>query len=332
MPNHAVKKERVQELDWIKGMLVVFMVVYHSLNYSPYPRMAFQLLAFLPPSFIFITGFLISNSYLSRYGADDTRLYLRLIVRGAKLILLFTVLNLVILSLGLQRNVVIADFADFVSHWRELYLVKEGRMASYYILVPIGYLLLLAPVLLKAYRISKRLLVALATLSALSAIVLEFRGELPYQWSMVSVGIIGMAFGLLPFSTVRAWGGKWGIIVPAYVIYRICSYTMGEPYWIQLFGVLATLMLLFCIAQALRQQAWTFQQCVVLGKYSLFGYIFQLAALQVIARLARPIGGVESVFVMVLVTLCATWAATRALEKLRSTASYFDLSYRIVFT
>jgi uncharacterized membrane protein len=44
------KKERVAALDWLKGALVIFMVIYHSLNYSgEYTSAAFRLMAFLPP-------------------------------------------------------------------------------------------------------------------------------------------------------------------------------------------------------------------------------------------------------------------------------------------
>ena len=55
-------------------MLVLFMVLYHWLNYfvTPFGDM-YKYLRFLTPSFIFITGFLISNVYLERYDIADRR-------------------------------------------------------------------------------------------------------------------------------------------------------------------------------------------------------------------------------------------------------------------
>ena len=41
--------------------LVVCMVLYHSLDYSTELYLAFKYMSFLPPSFILITGFLMSR-------------------------------------------------------------------------------------------------------------------------------------------------------------------------------------------------------------------------------------------------------------------------------
>src|SRR6184192_3526731 len=57
---------RNSALDFTKGMLVLLMVLYHWLNYFVASEGDFyRYLRFVTPSFIFITGFLISNVYLS---------------------------------------------------------------------------------------------------------------------------------------------------------------------------------------------------------------------------------------------------------------------------
>lgn len=56
-PNSA----RDEALDWMKCVLVVLMVIYHSLNYSSYSHVAFAYIAFLPVSFIFMAGFLLTS-------------------------------------------------------------------------------------------------------------------------------------------------------------------------------------------------------------------------------------------------------------------------------
>ena len=71
------------------------MVLYHWMNYFIGPQWAYyKYLQFLTPSFIFITGFMISNIYLSKYAAADPRLSKRLFTRGLKLMAIFLVLNL----------------------------------------------------------------------------------------------------------------------------------------------------------------------------------------------------------------------------------------------
>src|SRR6266404_5555429 len=73
------KSQRISALDFTKGALVLLMVLYHWINYFIGPQWKYyQYLRFLTPSFIFITGFMISNVYLSRYAATDPRLPKRL--------------------------------------------------------------------------------------------------------------------------------------------------------------------------------------------------------------------------------------------------------------
>src|SRR5580658_8456542 len=80
------KAPRIPALDFTKGALVLIMVLYHWLNYFVGPQGdIYKYLRFLTPSFIFITGFLISNVYLSKYGIADPRLPRRLVQRGLKI-------------------------------------------------------------------------------------------------------------------------------------------------------------------------------------------------------------------------------------------------------
>src|SRR5271168_93738 len=108
----APKPQRISALDFTKGALVLIMVLYHWINYFIGPQWEYyQYIRFLTPSFIFITGFMISNVYLSKYAAADPRLSKRLFTRGLKLMAIFLVLNLarafVVSALGtgvLTRN------------------------------------------------------------------------------------------------------------------------------------------------------------------------------------------------------------------------------------
>src|SRR6267143_6134007 len=88
---------RVPAIDFTKGALVLFMVLYHWLNYFISPQGDFyRYLRFVTPSFIFITGFLISSVYLSRYDTSDSRLVKRLLQRGMKIFGVFILLNVII--------------------------------------------------------------------------------------------------------------------------------------------------------------------------------------------------------------------------------------------
>src|SRR3954471_1262204 len=97
------RSTRITALDWTKGALIVCMVVYHAINYSAFRPLAFRYLAFLPPSFIFVAGFLVGQTYASKYDLSRTAPYRRLIVRGLKILILFTVFNLLLYTYEYRR-------------------------------------------------------------------------------------------------------------------------------------------------------------------------------------------------------------------------------------
>src|SRR5271163_81846 len=90
----SARAQRIPALDFTKGALVLIMVLYHWINYFIGPQWEYYLyLRFLTPSFIFISGFMISSVYLSKYDAADLRLSVRLFTRGLKLLAIFVALN-----------------------------------------------------------------------------------------------------------------------------------------------------------------------------------------------------------------------------------------------
>src|SRR5438552_8878065 len=93
----STKINRISALDFTKGALVLFMVLYHWLNYFVATEVdIYRYLRFITPSFIFITGFLISNVLLLKHPIGDLRFPRRLIQRGLKLTGLFILLYVTI--------------------------------------------------------------------------------------------------------------------------------------------------------------------------------------------------------------------------------------------
>lgn len=321
------KRARDESLDWVKGLLVVLMVVYHSLNYSPYHPLAFDYLAFLPPSFIFLAGFLLTNSYLGRYDVTDWRLHQRLVMRGAKLILLFTALNLGLYLIAVGPAAVVR----FAENVQSIYIVPGKRAASFPILASIGYLLLLGPLLLRIGSWSRWVLPTVASALLMLCLVMEWKGFVGYHLGMISYGIMGTAFGLLPLERVTRFARKWLIVVLLYGLYRTGSYFIGEPYAMQLMGVLTGLLMLYSLALALPAKTHVYRQIVLLGRYSLFGYIIQLGIIRVIAGIFGPFDTPLAVLVLMVAALAATWAVTFIIDWLRLKARFVDLTYKAAF-
>src|SRR5437016_9893125 len=110
------KTQRISALDFTKGTLVLLMVLYHWINYFIGPQWKYyQYLRFLTPSFIFITGFMISNVYLSKYETAGPRLSKRLFTRGLKLMAIFLALNVarIFIVPVLSSSVVVQNLLAF---------------------------------------------------------------------------------------------------------------------------------------------------------------------------------------------------------------------------
>lgn len=325
-----VKGERIAALDWVKGALVALMVAYHTLNYARFA--SFQYLAFLPPSFIFITGFLLTNNYFARYNVRDWRLHRRLQFRGTKLILLYTLLNLsfALINSGRQRSLYIGP-AKFVDNWQALFFFPDLGRGSFIILLSIGYLLLLSPLLLLLRSLKMWLVPAFAAGLVALCCYLEWVGLANYHINMIGAGVLGMAFGIIPLEKIGLLARRWGVVVPLYFGYRVCDFLVGNPYLVQSLGVCASLLLLYGVALVWSPGTFLYQQVVLLGRYSLFGYIFHLGVLQIIFRLPLPLSREISVMLIGPATLIVTWLTTKLIEKLRATTPAFDAAYKAVF-
>ena len=175
----SISQSRIAALDMTKGVLVVFMVVYHSINYTTQPYLAFQYIGFLPLSFILIAGFLITNIYSARYSVHDWRPYKRLLLRGAKLFALFTVLNIVAhVARGNSYAGQQTGIGFFFEHWFQVYVLGSHRLAAFEVLLPIAYLLLLAPLFIMADHLHCLVVPAITVAFILLCTVLESRGTL----------------------------------------------------------------------------------------------------------------------------------------------------------
>ena len=99
----------------------------------------------------------------------------------------------------------------------------------------------------------------------------------------------------------------------------------------QLMGVVTGLLVLYSLALLLPVRTQSYKETVLLGRYSLFGYIVQLGVLQVIVRMYGPFRTPLAVVLLAVVTLAAMWAMTRMTHWLRAKARFVDLTYRAAF-
>lgn len=335
----SAKGQRIPALDFTKGALVLIMVFYHWINYFIGPQWKYYpYLRFLTPSFIFITGFMISHVYLSKYATYDSRLWRRLFTRGWKLLAIFLVLNLACnlfipilgTGIGAQSVPTLANlFTIFVSGNLP---IAGDKLASFSILVPISYLLMLSGMLilpLRRYKYTFHIACAFL-LSSIGS--LRVFGVGSYNLEFVAIGMIGVLFGFLSVDRVNDALRHYYVLIPVYLGYVIAITIWNVPFLLLVLGVLLNLMILYAVGHAGSKTGVIKDEIILLGKYSLFGYLSQIAILQVLnAGFHRVNLGLAAMPVSFVVALTLTIASTRAVDYARAKVARADRLYKAIF-
>lgn len=327
---------RISALDFTKGTLVLVMVLYHWLNYFVGPQGSFyRYLSFLPPSFICITGFLIAQVYLSKSGNTAPHFPRRIMVRGLKLLLIFILLNIGI-GLLIPGTRYGRGFLDHFSRGslESVFLTGNmmgGRTVAFYVLVPISYLLLLSALLLIAYPYFQHLFHAVTCLCLLAIFVLFMNGSKSGNLELMTIGLLGVSIGHIPVEKINLLLRHPFALAVAYLCYEAAITVWNVPYPLQVIGVLLTLMVIYLTGTAAGDTGRVQRWLILLGKYSLFGYISQIAILQVLRRGLGMEPEVWVPFAALLAAVFLTILSVEALDLARSKLAFVNRLYAAVF-
>jgi peptidoglycan/LPS O-acetylase OafA/YrhL len=337
-PTARRPSSRITGLDFTKGTLVLFMVLYHWLNYfvTPYGDM-YRYLRFLTPSFIFITGFLISNVYLCRYDVADRRLPMRLIQRGLKLLAVFVCLNLatVLVEDSYNREILFGHLTvrNIVAIYLtgNVWVVANGKAAAFYILVPISYLLLLSALLVRLSTCYRYIFHVVCALFLLSILILALNGLKSPNLELLTVGLLGVVSGYTSIETINNWINRPLALVVAYLCYIGIITLWDVPYPLQLVGVYLSLMLIYMVG-SVAEPGRLRRHVILLGKYSLFGYISTIAILQLLHRTLRHTdGSVAALLLTFFAAFILTMVSVEVVDRMRAKTVTVNRLYMAVF-
>jgi hypothetical protein len=348
-PTLSVSKPRAAAtrdtaLDFIKGLLVLFMILYHWVNYflgldfGPGAKY-YDYLRFLTPGFIFITGFMISHVLLQRYGGANSRLPSRLVVRGLKLLAVFVGLNLLVgvaLPGSLLRRSLAGEpvldslVAIFMSG--DLATAGNIKSAAFNILVPFGYLLILSAGLIVVTRRIRYAFHFAFALALTGVIAMRAEGIHSLNLELVMAGLLGVVFGYVKREQLAAVLTHPYLVVGLYCAYLavVTFRSMSLP--LEITSVILTTTLFYILGSRPGSPGIVRRQAILLGKYSLLGYIAQIAILQVLRRIAWIgqngvvvlVGSlVGAVLLCVMTVVLVDWA--------RGKSKAVDQMYQIVF-
>ena len=326
--------DRNAALDFAKGVLVLFMVLYHWINYFVSTEGFFyRYIRFVTPSFIFITGFLVTNVYLAKYGKSGYPATKRLLQRGAKLLLLFTCLN-ILANLVVTRNYNARALGldSFFRNAPSIYTTGMGEAAAFEILVPIAYLLLISPLALLASRRFKYALHAMCLLLFLAVLILGLQDISSYNLDLLAVGSLGSIVGYVPAEAFNRLAKQLGWIVAVYIVYLVVITIWGAAYPLQIVGVCLSVLLIYCVGVCCGDKGIAQRHVILLGKYSLLAYVAQIAMLQLLRRIlpgASP--GSSNYVVSFISSFALTSGVVVIVDRLRMRSKIIDWHYRLVF-
>lgn len=303
-PNFPVSKPPVTAgrdtaLDFTKGLLVLFMVLYHWLNYfigsggEHYNYKYLDYLRFLTPGFIFITGFLISHVLTERYGGANAGLPGRLAVRGLKLLAVFVGLNIVA-ALVLPGSLIRRSLAggpvlgSLVSIFVSGDVAADGdtKSTAFNILIPFAYLLILsAGLIIVSGRIKYAFHFAVAV-AAIAVAMARSQGIHSVNLELVMAGLLGVVVGYIKTEQLAAVRAYPYLVVGLYCVYLtvITFRSISPP--LEITSVILTTSLFYILGASPGFPGIIRHHAILLGKYSLLGYISQIAILQMLRRIA----------------------------------------------
>jgi peptidoglycan/LPS O-acetylase OafA/YrhL len=292
LESRRAERPRDAAIDYTKGALVLFMVLYHWLNYFVGPQgHYYNYLRFLTPSFIFISGFMISRIQLKRSEKSGRQLAKRLTVRGLKLLVLVFLLNALVSFARALFEFRPGVLATSLRNICWVFIIanptaSEGQKSvAFTMLVPIAYLLILAAgVVLVTKRASHAFRWALFVL--IVAVILSYGyGMVNSYLDLLLIGVLGVVIGFATQEQVAFVLGHPYVLIALYCCYLgvITIWPVTLP--LQVVSVILTTALLYIAGSGKgRSPAW---RCtVLLGKYSLLGYISQIAILQGLRKIS----------------------------------------------
>ncbi len=328
---HVAAKSRDLELDFVKGFLVIVMVLYHAMNYfGELPAEYYGYLRFVNGSFVFVAGYVVAEFYSEQLGRAKFFGLRRLASRGAKLLCLFTALNLAISGLGMTNyRHVTFRVSDYLANAASIYGSGDAPSA-FRILVPISYVLLLSGL----YLISRRSRTILIALTVVTAFLYSFVTDhvTPNVFFLLT-GLVGLSFGLLKSAISDGQVTSWPMIVVGFLALSSVMNDLSGNVLAYGVGIALLLKLVYDGARMLPKDSRPVEATVLLGKYSLVCYIGQIGFLYLLRGASHNLGvPPELKLVLAFFATCAfLLGSCMLIASLRRRSRFVESTYRLVF-
>jgi hypothetical protein len=213
-------------------------------------------------------------------------------VRGLKLLALFVGLNILI-GLVLPDSLVPRSFvgsplpSSLVSVFVTGNITNDAgqKNSAFNILIPIAYLLIVSAGLTLLCKRIKYAFHYACILLMLSGFLLGRQGMPNVYLDLLMIGVLGVIFGYATRDQIALVVSYPYVLCGLYCVYLAAITIWDVTLPVQVTGVILTTTLFFIIGKNRGEPGMIRRHAILLGKYSLFGYVSQIAILQVLRRM-----------------------------------------------
>lgn len=284
-----VDGKRDFSLDFVKGLLVVLMLTFHtgSLFLADSQRLWMLdevLLNFVSGSWVFLSGYLVAVRYGNGARSDISGDRKHLMFRGAKLIGIYALLNVGIAGLRVHPG--------FIGHFDISTIARTifyggGETASFGVLLGIGYFLICAPFFLYLQHKTGMFIWFVLIGSSIGSLVLIV---IPPNLWLILCGLAGMAFGFWFDAAMIARITRTTFRLTLLLIFSLAgaathysllfmSAVTRDNLFVYLLGVVSMVTLLYISHWWCRPHSYIDEWSRLLGRYSLICYVLQMGIL-----------------------------------------------------
>lgn len=319
-------------LDFVKGFLVVCMIIYHVISYFTNAGYSgTQYVRFVTGAFIMTSGYIVSVFYRDKFSLDKNNTCVRLFVRGIKLLLIFTVLNLLVNMFNIQSHKhVTYNLGLFIDNLHSIYVSGKSSLAIFQILVPIAYLLIISPVLLVYYEHKSIMIFFILCL----LLCYSFFDLNLFNLYGLIIGMAGFAAGATNIN-LNSYSIKFqSVIIIIFLIMMTLMKYFDRSIISYCIAIIIIMKLSYDFSKNIKQESILHRLMVLLGQYALLGYLLHILFLQFISLLImrkRFTVGLEVITIFVG-TLVFLTVVCLLLDKLRHRFIYIDKSYKFIFS
>jgi len=210
--------------------------------------------------------------------------------------------------------------------------VADGKVVAFSILIPIGYVLILSSGLLSLYKHFKYTFHATFALFLLCIVTQSLRGSRSPNLELVAIGLLGVLVGFIPDPELNHFVRHPYLFVLSYIAYLLTISVWNVPFVLLIVGVCLTLWGIYLLGLKDAAASWIRRRIILLGRHSLFGYIAQIAILQVLSAALRQMDfRIGVIGISFIAAFALTMAAVEVVEHAMKRSIIAGRLYKVAF-